>query len=363
MGFVWQVGLRYRCGLSRTGKGDAVNGSAGTGKKSRLQAVSDARGVIAAVAIDQRSALKNLFAHCMGVAPEAVPAEKLAQFKEAASRILTPYATAILLDPEYGLPAAGQRAKNAGLLLAYEKTGYDKRIPGRLPSLLELWSVERLVEAGADCVKILLYYSKFNSGEIYDAKCAFVERVGAECAAADIPFFLELAVYSEQAEAKTAEFARIKPAIISAGVAEFSKPRYRVDVLKVGFPIDLAFVEASPIANSQIIYSRQTAREHFHEMASVTALPFLFLSEGVSNEAFQFGLELATDAGAAFSGVLCGRATWKNGVAIMVEKGIPAFEEWLAREGVENVQNINRRLAAATSVFDRAPRSPARGSH
>ena len=328
-----------------------MNGSLGTGKTKGLRAVSDARGVIAAVAIDQRSALRSLFSGCMGVQPEAVPDDKLAQFKEAVSRILTPHASAILLDPEYGLPAARQRAKNAGLLLAYEKTGYDKKIPGRLPNLLDLWSVQRLAEAGADCVKILLYYSKSSSSETNDAKCAFVERVGAECACADIPFFLELVAYSEKAEAKTADFARIKPAVISAGVAEFSKPRYRVDVLKVGFPVDLAFVEGSPIANPQVVYARQPAIEHFQEMASVATLPFLYLSEGVSNEAFQFGLELATEARAAFSGVLCGRATWKNGVAVMVEKGIDALEEWLAREGVENVQNVNRRLSGATSVF------------
>jgi tagatose 1,6-diphosphate aldolase len=333
------------------GKGEAVNGSPGTGKRKGLQAVSDPRGVVAAVAIDQRSALRNLFAGCMGVEPEAVPGDKLAQFKEAVSRILTPHASAILLDPEYGLAAARQRAKNAGLLLAYEKTGYDKKIPGRLPNLLELWSVQRLAEAGADCVKVLLYYCKSSSGEIKNAKFAFVERVGAECAAADIPFFLELVAYSEQAEAKTAEFAKIKPAIISAGVAEFSRPRYRVDVLKVGFPVDVTFVEGSPAAKAKSVYTRQQASEHFQQMASAAALPFLYLSEGVSNEAFQFGLELATEARAGFSGVLCGRATWKNGVPIMVEEGIGALQEWLAREGVRNVQNINRRLVGTTSVF------------
>ena len=49
------------------------------------------------------------------------------------TEVLTPHASAILLDPEWGLPASRKRAKNAGLLLAYEKTGYDKTGPGRLP--------------------------------------------------------------------------------------------------------------------------------------------------------------------------------------------------------------------------------------
>ena len=345
-------GLRYlRLRVAEFAKGDAVNGFPGTGKKRRLQAVSDPRGVIAAVAIDQRSALRNLFATYMGVEPPAVPADNLIRFKEAVSRVLTPHASAILLDPEYGLPAAHQRAAQSGLLLAYEKTGYDNRISGRLPSLLDRWSVRRLAEAGADCVKVLLYYSNSSSPEICETKSAFVERVGAECAAEDLPFFLELVAYSEHAEAKSAEFARIKPVIISAGMAEFSQPKYRVDVLKVGFPVDLAFVEGSPAANTQSVYTRDEARDYFRQMSDAAALPFLYLSEGVSNEAFQFGLELAAEAGAQFSGVLCGRATWRDGVAIQVQRGMAALENWLAREGVENVQNINRRLAGATSVF------------
>src|SRR6266849_8408457 len=96
-----------------------------SGKQRGLRAVANDRGVIAALAIAQRSALRKLFSKASGQAAEDVPAELLIQFKEHVSRILTPHASAILLDPEYGIPAASQRHKNAGLLLAYEKTGYD----------------------------------------------------------------------------------------------------------------------------------------------------------------------------------------------------------------------------------------------
>jgi tagatose 1,6-diphosphate aldolase len=119
----------------------------------------------------------------------------LVKFKEAVSRILTPHASAILLDPEYGLPAARQRTKSAGLLLAYEQTGYDKQVPGRMPRLLEGWRVKRLVEAGADSVKLLLYYSTLSSAEINDVKHEFVKRVGAECVEADVDFFLDLVLW------------------------------------------------------------------------------------------------------------------------------------------------------------------------
>jgi tagatose 1,6-diphosphate aldolase len=321
------------------------------GKRRGLEAVADARGIIAAVAIDQRSALRSLFARSMGIEPENVPAERLIQFKEAVSRILTPHASAILLDPEYGLPAARQRAKSAGLLLAYEKTGYDQKVSGRLPNLLDHWSVARLAEAGADSVKLLLYYSSFSSTEVNDIKHAFVQRVGAECAAKDMPFFLELVSYAEGMEDKGIDFARTKPAVVVAGIAEFSKPGYHVDVLKVGVPVDLAYVEESPAASAEILYTRQQAKEHFLRASEVAGVPFLYLSEGVSNETFQFGLELAADAGATFSGVLCGRATWKDGVAVFAERGMAALEDWLAQEGVRNIENINQHLDAATPWF------------
>ena len=328
-----------------------MKGNISSGKRKGLDAVSDSRGIIAAVAIDQRSALRSLFARSMGIESENVAAEKLIQFKEAVSRILTPHASAILLDPEFGLPAARHRAKSAGLLLAYEKTGYDKNVPGRLPSLLDRWSVERLAAAGADSVKLLLYYSSLSSAEINDFKHAFVQRVGAECTAADMPFFLELVSYAEGMEDKGIDFARVKPEVVTHGMAEFSKPEYRVDVLKVGVPVNLNYLQGSPSVSGEILYTREEAQRHFQRATECAKVPFIYLSEGVSNEAFLHALELAAEAGAKFSGVLCGRATWKEGVPIFVEKGRAALEDWLGSEGIRNVENVNQRLVAATPWF------------
>ena len=58
-------------------------------------------------------------------------------------------ATSTKLDPEYGLPAAKVRDENAGLILAYEKTGYDTTTTSRLPDCLDEWSVVRLKNHGA----------------------------------------------------------------------------------------------------------------------------------------------------------------------------------------------------------------------
>ena len=317
------------------------------GKRKGLEAVSDSRGIIAALALDQRSALRSLMAKEKGVAPESIPGETLVAFKEIVSRVLTPHASAILLDPEYGLPASQQRAKNAGLLLAYEQTGYDKAVPGRLPRLLEHWSVRRLVDAGADCVKILLYYSPSSEAQINDWKHAWVERIGAECNAEDIPFFLELVSYQEGMEDKSREFAQVKPEVVTQSVVEFSKTRYGVDVLKVGVPVSMAYVEGSPRGANDWLYTREEAKRHFRQAAEVARVPFIYLSEGVSNEVFDDALRLAAEAGAGFSGVLCGRATWKDGVPIYVNEGADALEKWLSVQGVKNIQNVNVRLTAA----------------
>ncbi|HKN23637.1 MAG TPA: tagatose 1,6-diphosphate aldolase [Candidatus Acidoferrum sp.] len=329
------------------------------GKPKGLERLANARGVIAALAIDQRSALRSLFAKAKGVQADAVPGEWLVQFKEAVSDILTPQASAILLDPEYGLPAAKRRAKNAGLLLAYEKTGYDKRVPGRLPQLLEHWSVRRLIEAGADGAKILLYYAPSSSAEVNDQKHAWIERIGAECVAADVPFFLELVSYQEGMDEKGRDFAKCKPGVVKASVEEFSKPRYAVDVLKVGVPVNMAYVEGSPSAASEILYSREQAKKYFREAAAAARVPFIYLSEGVSNETFEDALELAGEAGATFSGVLCGRATWKDGVAVFAQHGMSALEEWLGSEGIRNIQRVNAKLSAARPWTESYARGPA----
>src|SRR5580704_2760207 len=323
-----------------------------TGKEKGLQQLADSRGVIAALAIDQRSALRALFARAMNVDSGKVPQDKLIQFKEAVSSVLTPYASSILLDPEYGLPAAKRRAKTSGLLLAYEESGYDKNVLGRLPRRLKGWSAHRLAEAGANGVKLLLYYSNVSPAEINTAKYQFVQSVGAECAACDIPFFLELVSYREGLDEKGDEFARVKPEVVSAGIAEFSKPQYRVDVLKVGMPVNLNLVQGSPtLGAAEFLHTREHAKLHLCRAAELSRVPFIYLSEGVSNATFQYGLELAREAQVKFSGVLCGRATWKDGVPVFVDGGISALEDWLAERGIENIQNVNKRLGSATPWF------------
>jgi tagatose 1,6-diphosphate aldolase len=318
------------------------------GKLKGMKAVSNSRDVIAAAAMDQRGSLKSAIAKEKGVDKSAVTTLMLEEFKTAVTKILTPHASAILLDPEYGLPAAAARSKNAGLLLAYENSGYDNTRPGRLPDLLDIWSVRRLVTAGADCIKILLYYTPFDPPHINEIKHAWTERIGGECTAADVPFFLELVGYEEGADEKAIAYARKKPEIVALGMAEFSKPRYGVDVLKVEVPVNMAYVAGAKACKGESAYTRDEAKQHFLKAATSAKLPFIYLSAGVSNDVFSETLELAAESGVKFSGVLCGRATWKDAIPIYAKQGVKALEDWLANQGVKNIENVNDRLKAAS---------------
>jgi tagatose 1,6-diphosphate aldolase len=318
------------------------------GKLAGMIAVSDARGVIAAAAMDQRGSLQKSLAKEKG---GEVTNAMMEEFKSLVTEVLTPHASAILLDPEWGLPASKRRAKNAGLLLAYEKTGYDKTGPGRLPDLLDLWSVRRLKEAGADCVKILLYYTPLDPKPINDQKHAWVERIGDECRANDVPFFLEFVGYEEGADEKGFDFAKKKPEVVVGSMAEFTKDRYGVDVLKVEVPVNMKFVEGSRAFGGQKAYTRAEAMEWFRRAAAVATRPFIYLSAGVSNAEYTESLALAGEAGVRFAGVLCGRATWKDGIPVYAKQGASAFRAWLEVDGVRNINNVNAGLKAASPWY------------
>ena len=160
------------------------------GKFEGINACANERGVIAALAVDHRGNLMQAIADSRGEHGQATAAD-MHTFKTAVTKVLSPYATAVLLDPEYGLGALSSRAPGTGVLLAYEKSGYDFSVKGRMPDLLPEWSVRRLVEAGAQAIKILMYYNPYDDAQINRAKQAYIERIGAECIALDVPFFLE----------------------------------------------------------------------------------------------------------------------------------------------------------------------------
>jgi tagatose 1,6-diphosphate aldolase len=317
-------------------------------KIKHLQALANERGVIAAAAMDQRGSLQKAIAGARGIDSKDVTDEMMKEFKIAVSKVLTPHASAILLDPEWGLEAAKARSENAGLLLAYELSGYDNTRPGRLADLLPDMSAYRLKQLGADAVKILIYYSPFEDAKVNDEKHAFIERIGAECVAHDMPFFLEFVGYDPAGgDEKGLEYAKKKPEIVGGCMKEFSKEQYNVDVLKVEIPVNLTYAEGAGVYKGQKAYTKEEALAAYRQAVEFASKPFIYLSAGVSNDQFTESLRWATEAGVSFSGVLCGRATWKEGIPVYGKQGIAALEAWLKDEGVKNIEAVNDSLEGA----------------
>jgi tagatose 1,6-diphosphate aldolase len=307
-------------------------------KLKNLQANANRKGVIAAAAMDQRGSLQKSIEKLGGDSSS----KGLGEFKSVVTDTLTPHATAILLDPEYGLKAANYR-HGKGLLLAYELSGYDNSKPGRLPDLLPNESVRRLVEQGATGIKILLYYNPYDDKNVNDRKHAFVERIGSECEAEEVPFFLEPIVYNDDVKDEF-EFAKLKPKYVRLAMEELTKDRYGVDILKVEFPFNANFTEGFA-KGEQIAYSQEDAMKHTRDAASVATKPYIYLSAGVDMDVFATSVEIAGKAGTSFSGVLCGRATWKNGIPVFAKEGKTGLRKWLKGEGVDNINKLNKALA------------------
>lgn len=313
-----------------------------------MKQLSNDDNVISALALDQRGSLKKMIASASG---EGESEEVIIDFKKAISEELTKYASSILLDPEYGLPAAKKRDSKSGLLLSYEKTGYDATEPGRFPDLIDNQSALRIGEEGADAVKFLLYYDADEGDKINDRKKAFVERVGAESKANNLPFFLELVSYDANMDSVTdAAYAKVKPHKVIELTREFSKPRYNVSVLKLEVPVNQKFVEGFTDGDEPV-YTAQEAANYYKEQAEATNLPFIFLSAGVTNEMFLKELHFAKDSGSNFNGVLCGRATWKLGVKPFAAEGEEAGRQWLQTEGKANIERLNKVLAETATPW------------
>lgn len=316
------------------------------GKLKCMEAVSNSKGVISAAAMDQRGSLQKSIAKAKGVSDKEVTPAMMSEFKVIVTKTLTPHASAILLDPEFGMEAAKARSKNAGLLLAYEKTGYDASGPGRIPDFIEGLTAKKIKQMGGDCVKVLLYYTPFEDPQVNEKKHQIMERIGKECEEAEIAFFLEFVGYDPKTDSTASlAYAKQKPEIVIKSMEEFSKDKYKVDVLKVEIPIDVKYLKGSKAFNgTEVAYDWEEAKQIFKRQDECTKKPFIYLSAGVSDDIFRESLELAASANVNFAGVLCGRATWKDGIPVYAKGGAQALEAWMLDRGVKNIKALNETL-------------------
>ncbi len=309
------------------------------GKWRGLKILADEEGKFRMMAIDQRGSLKKALAKALGISSDEVKDEDIVKAKIMITKVLSPYASAVLTDPVYGFPYTMEYIpRDTGILLAYEKTGYEKAQGGRKTVLLPDWSGEKIKRAGANAIKLLLYYRPDGDPEVVEHQKKIVKQVGEEARKYDIPFLLEPVGYEiEEPKKDSLEYAQKKPQIVIDTVKEFTKEEYGVDVLKLEFPADLKYTEEFAHGEfdgkeREVAYDLMEVEDICEELDEAATVPWVLLSAGVDIEEFLINVEIATAHGA--SGFLAGRAIWKD--AIPFYPDLEKMEKWLSTEGVDN---------------------------
>lgn len=262
------------------------------GKANRLAKCATADGKLVMFALDHRG---NLQRALNPAEPKSVGYAQMAAFKEEVTRIMSPTASGILLDPELGAAqavAAGAIAPGCGLLVAVEKTGYTGDPAARVSQILPGWSVEKISRMGADGVKLLIYYHP-DAPNAADQE-ALVAEVAAECGRYELPFFLEPLSFSLDPDGGKLQTAQKRAVVLET--ARRLTP-LGVDVLKAEFPVNIA--------------DEQDETEWAIACAALSrasTCPWIILSAGVTFEQFERQTLVACQNGA--SGVLVGRAVW-----------------------------------------------------
>jgi tagatose 1,6-diphosphate aldolase len=262
------------------------------GIRRALQQCALPNGTFAMLAMDQRGSLTKAM---RPDAPDQVSYDEIISLKRDVIGVLSPLASAVLLDVEYGYGAcvaSGALSGQTGLLLALEKSGYDGDPFARRTLLLDDWSVERTAKAGANGVKLLVYYHPDAPNRAEQEEV--VAEVARQCHAWELPLFLEPLHYSLDRNVKVVPNKERRRAVIEA--ARRLVP-LGVDVLKAEFPLNVA--ESS----DQAEWADACA-----ELSSVCPVPWVLLSAGVDFETYVAQVKVACEAGA--SGILCGRTVW-----------------------------------------------------
>ena len=270
----------------------------GMGKIRGLQQISTKDGVFVICAMDHRGSLKAMIEKEQ--LDDEVDYQELVDYKLELCAALAPHSSAILLDPNYGAAqciSRGVLPGHTGLLVSIEATGYESTELGRITSLLNNWSVEKIKRMGATAVKLLVYYRP-DLTEAANAQMKTIKTVAEECLKYDIPFLVESQTYHVKAETSDpSKSAALKPSLVIETARQITS--LPIDVLKSEFPADLKYET-----------DRSKLTKYCRQLDEASTVPWVILSAGVEYETFRQEVEIACRSGA--SGFLGGRAIWQE---------------------------------------------------
>lgn len=319
------------------------------GKYRALRRLADAQGRFKMVATDQRPPIIKALKEKLG---EATPAQ-VGDVKRCLVQALAAQGSALLIDPDYGYGAAFDVLPSGpGLLLTLEDFNFQESPGGRKTSEMKGWGVDKIKRAGADGVKLLLWYRPDASADVLAHQQALVQRVGDACRRHDIAFLLELLVFPfAGAGDHTTDYIEHRdkrPELVLQSVRDFADPKYGVDIYKLESPLaarDLPAPEGDPAAVA-------AAQRWFDDMGKLIDKPWVMLSAGAGMEEFRRVLHYAYRAGA--NGFLAGRAIWWTAFT-QCYPDLDAMQRRLADEGLGYMAQINQMTDRMAKPWFEAP--------
>jgi tagatose-1,6-bisphosphate aldolase len=273
-----------------------------------LRSIQTPVGLFTIAPFDHRGSLAQMF----GLDEKTAEGRKLiTQLKIEFMDAFSDMCSAVLVDPQYGFPAIAHKAKNTGLLLTLESSGYTDE-KSAIPTLVPNWSV-RHVRNNYAVAKLLLYYHPEEEHAI--AKKKLVIELNEYCKYEHIPFLVEPVIFNPHSkeELKKEQFQE-------AQLIAVQELQPYCDVLKIQYP-------GNPLA-----------------CATITAeldIPWILLSRGMPYEKFKEALQISMENGA--KGFAAGRAIWQeiSGIITTNKKpDMPKIREFLQTTGRERMQEL-----------------------
>ncbi|PXP00380.1 sulfofructosephosphate aldolase [Salmonella enterica] len=275
-----------------------------------IKDITRASGGFAMLAVDQREAMRLMFAAAGAKTP--VADSVLTDFKVNAAKILSPYASAVLLDQQFCYRQAVEQnavAKSCAMIVAADDFIPGNGIPVDNVVIDKKINAQAVKRDGAKALKLLVLW---RSDEDAQQRLDMVKEFNELCHSNGLLSIIEPVVRPPRCGDK---FDR-EQAIIDAAKELGDSGAY---LYKVEMPL------YGKGARSDLLTASQRLNGHIN-------MPWVILSSGVDEKLFSRAVRVAMEAGA--SGFLAGRAVWSSVI------GLPDTELMLRDVSAPKLQRL-----------------------
>lgn len=273
-----------------------------------LSSIQTPSGMFTIAPFDHRGSLAKMFDQDVKT---DIGKELVTQLKILFMDAFSQYCSGVLVDPVFGFPAIAHKAKNTGLILSLESSGYNDE-PTAIPTLIPDWGVEN-VKNNYAVAKLLLYYHP--GEENAEKKMQLVTELGEYCRHEDVAFLIEPVIFNpfKKEELPLQEFQEAM--LLTA--QEFQQ---HCDILKLQYPGDAL------------------------ACATITAeldVPWILLSRGMPHDKFKEALSISLENGC--KGFAAGRSIWQEISTMRSPDGmadLKKIQSFLQTVGVERLKEL-----------------------